>query len=286
MARCAGYKHSMETRAKIGLAHIGILNSPEARAKISAANIRTKRTLECKAKMSAGQHNKPPITSETRKKISIANKGKTLSLEHRAKISAAKKGTKMSVEARANMSAAHVGHQHGPKTIAKIAANSKNISDKTRQKLSDAHKKENLSLETIEKMRARTGLNAGNWKGGISFEPYCPKFNADLKSRIRAFFDHRCIVCGKSEKENGECLSCHHVEYNKLACCDGKPIQFATLCRRCHPRTNGNRSAWEENIHRIIDEIYDGKSYYTTEEFQSKLLGTSVTRSDMKEHLE
>jgi len=117
-------------------------------------------------------------------------------------------------------------------------------------------------------MGKRCGEKSSNWKGGISFEPYCPKFNADLKRRIRAFFDHRCIICGKTTEENGKRLNCHHVEYNKQACCDGKPVRFSTLCERCHGKTNFGRDGWEAMLHRIIDEIYDGRSYFTKEEWE------------------
>lgn len=105
------------------------------------------------------------------------------------------------------------------------------------------------------------------WLGGISFEPYCPKWTPELRERIRAFFNYECVICGKTTEENGEALSCHHVEYNKQACCDGKIVHFAALCRKCHNKTNSNRSNWEDILHKIIDEIYDDKSYYTKEEW-------------------
>lgn len=111
------------------------------------------------------------------------------------------------------------------------------------------------------------GESSPQWKGGISFEPYCPKFNKDLKQRIRLFFDHRCVVCGKSTNETGRKLDCHHVEYDKSACCDGKPIQFAALCRKCHSKTNADRARWEAMLHRCIDEMWGGRSYYTKEEY-------------------
>jgi hypothetical protein len=111
------------------------------------------------------------------------------------------------------------------------------------------------------------GPKSVGWKGGISFEPYCPKFNNDLKKRIREFFNNQCLLCGKSKEENGKNLSCHHVEYNKLACCDGKPVQFAALCHSCHAKTNPNRERWESIFHSIINHIYNGKSYYTKDEF-------------------
>lgn len=113
-----------------------------------------------------------------------------------------------------------------------------------------------------------TGPNNGCWLGGLSFEPYCPKWTKDLRNRIRAFFNYECLVCGKSTEENVKQLSCHHITYNKQACCDGKPVQFAALCITCHAKTNKDRDRWEAMLHRIIIEIYDGRSYYTKEEMQ------------------
>lgn len=114
----------------------------------------------------------------------------------------------------------------------------------------------------------KVGSNCPNWKGGISYEPYCVKFNNDLRNRVRSFFENQCVFCGKTNTENGMNLCVHHVEYNKNACCDGKPVHFAALCRRCHNKTNHDRERWESILHRIIDEIYDGRSYYTKDEWK------------------
>ena len=121
-----------------------------------------------------------------------------------------------------------------------------------------------MSPETIIKV---SGENSVHWKGGISFEPYCPKFNKDLKKRIRAFFKNQCVMCGE-HNWNGHELSCHHVTYNKNMCCDGKQVRFAALCNRHHSMTNhGDRQRWEDMLHRSIEEIWDGKSYFTKEEY-------------------
>ena len=123
------------------------------------------------------------------------------------------------------------------------------------------------TTKTRQKMsEAQRGERGPNWQGGISNKPYCPKFNNEFRRRVRAFFEYRCVLCGKPEDANKTKLCVHHVEYNKQACCDGKPAMFAALCSRCHCRTNVNRARWESMMHRIIDEIWNGKSYYTSEE--------------------
>jgi hypothetical protein len=121
-----------------------------------------------------------------------------------------------------------------------------------------------------------SGKNAHNWKGGISCEPYCPKWTKEFRNRIRTFYNFECIVCGKSQNENVTkkrkliLLHCHHVEYNKQACCEDGEWRFAALCMSCHSKTRGskeNEFRWKNIINRIIDEIYNGKCYYTKEEY-------------------
>ena len=231
-----------EQKAKMRLAKLGKKLSPSHIANRTIAQTGLKRSSETRAKMSIAQRgeNNPQF-------------GKTLTTETRIKMSLAKIGKKKSDKTRAAMSKAQKGHP---------------VSDAQRKHHAEIMRGRKASMETRIKMSdARRGDKCYLWKGGISFEPYCPKFNNDLKRRIRTFFEYRCIVCGKSTEENKRELSCHHVEYNKQACCDGKPIHFATMCTRCHSRTNHHRAQWEDIMHRIIDEIYNGRSYYTKEEF-------------------
>lgn len=118
----------------------------------------------------------------------------------------------------------------------------------------------------------RTGQFCGdknpNWKGGISFEPYCPKWTPELRERIRAFFDYECVICGKTQEDNVSALDCHHVEYDKMACCDGQLVQFASLCDSCHGKMNGDRQRWMDMLHVIIHEVYDDRSYFTRDEWK------------------
>lgn len=80
------------------------------------------------------------------------------------------------------------------------------------------------------------------WLGGKSFEPYCHKFNDELKEYVRDKFGRQCFICGSPE--NGRKLSVHHVDYNKLQGCKGKTWTLIPLCNSCHPKTNRNRSHW------------------------------------------
>ena len=114
--------------------------------------------------------------------------------------------------------------------------------------------------------KARCGERSPQWKGGISFEPYCILFNKEFKERVRAFWGNKCPVCGKTEDETGMAHCVHHVGYDKEVCCNDNERLFVPLCRSCHSKTNNNREEWEEYFTYLIG-IHGGKCYYTKEEY-------------------
>lgn len=252
-----GKKFSAEHKAKMSENHANVAgennpmhgkhHSPEACEKISAGL--KGRTLSAVHREKLSQR---IISQETRRKIAESrtgeknpNYGKHLSDEVKSKISLSQKGKFRPESFR-------------PENLERLA------------RLSEANKGRYVKPETRMKLSIANKLeNNPNWKGGISYEPYCPKFNKDLKIRIRAFFEYRCALCGKTTEENRGQLSCHHVTYNKEMCCDGKPVQFAAMCVRCHSKTGGkDRDKWQATLHRIIEEIYGGRSYFTKEEWK------------------
>lgn len=113
----------------------------------------------------------------------------------------------------------------------------------------------------IEVVKSLCGEKCASWRGGISFEPYCLKFNNDFRRRVRNFWNNRCVLCGKSSIENGQALSVHHVNYSKEACCDDSPRLFVALCGRCHGKTGHNREYWKEYFTNLIMTEYDGECY-------------------------
>lgn len=130
--------------------------------------------------------------------------------------------------------------------------------------------------ETLEKMRdAKKGIyeGAGNpaWKGGISYEPYCPKFNDEFRERVRAFFGYTCQFpgCGHVWQEGERLLNVHHVNYRKDACCseDVAPL-FVPLCQSCHMKTNFNRENYEKVFTELIMTKYNGQCYLPKEELK------------------
>lgn len=89
------------------------------------------------------------------------------------------------------------------------------------------------------------GENCAAWKGGMSFGKYCPKFNTQLKNKVRAFFNYKCVVCGKTQAKLGYKLHVHHVDYDKEDGCNGRDPLFVPLCCSHHMATNHNRDGWE-----------------------------------------
>lgn len=91
-----------------------------------------------------------------------------------------------------------------------------------------------------------------NWNGGLSSEPYCFKFSYKVKEDVRERYNRTCIVCGKTEIDNGEKLCVHHVDYNKKQGCDDYEWKLVPLCRICHSKTNSNREYWEQHLMDVI----------------------------------
>lgn len=143
-----GWKHSEETKAKIGRSgaengNFGKSASPETRALLSESlkgneNAKGyKHSAETKAKVSAAGTGREK-SLETRRKLSEANKGKVFAPETLAKMSAAKKGVPLSAAHRAKsiaVLAAVVRKPFSAETKAKIAAKAR-----ARGPLSEEHK--------------------------------------------------------------------------------------------------------------------------------------------------
>jgi endogenous inhibitor of DNA gyrase (YacG/DUF329 family) len=141
----------------------------------------------------------------------------------------------------------------------------------------------------ITKPPIMTGANHPQWTGGS--KDYCEKWNLEFRRRIRAFFDHKCAECGTPQNE--KLLHCHHVYYDKKACCSineerkyfsnlgikdsrhffeivGDPNKFVALCDNCHKKTYAkkNREYWSRHFEEIINNYYLGRSYFTKEEYE------------------
>jgi len=134
---------------------------------------------------------------------------------------------------------------------------SKSVSGEKNPFYGRKHKK-----ETIKKLSAAvSGEKHPRWQGGISFKPYCHKFTFEFKERVRNFFGRVCVKCGKTEKENGQRLDVHHVNYDKMVCCNGVKPLFVALCRTHNAQANSNREYWNKYYTKTINEKYNGQCY-------------------------
>jgi len=258
---------SEETREKMRLAHSGEKNhnfgkkfSDETRAKLSASKTGEKHPGYGKHRSDAvkkaigdahrGEKNKffgKPLPDELKEKIRIATSGEK---NHNY-------GTKFSDETRDKISASRIGIR---------------LSEETKQKMHDAQAGEKaknfgttLSEETRNKISEKmSGENHPFWNGGTSFAPYCQKFNHNFKERVREFFGRKCVECGQLEGDKR--LHVHHVNFNKMSCCDNTVPMFVALCHSCHNKTQFDRTYWEEHFTTIIKEKYSNKCFFTKEE--------------------
>ena len=260
------YKHTEDHNHKISDALRIVWKNPTHRKKISEAlkgKIKSKDTIKKLSDAAKGKkHSSETLQKmsesskkrwekpEERMKISVGNKGKIISEEQRKKLSIANKGKTMSEEQRKLLSKINTGKHLSEETKRKLSAyhTGKSPSETTRKKLSDAIRGDKCYL----------------WKGGISFEPYCVKFSREFKERVRAFFGYCCVECGVPQ--NGRKLHVHHVNFNKMSCCDNTLPLFATLCMSCHMKTNFNREYWQQHFTDMINNHYGGKCYFTTDE--------------------
>jgi len=187
------------------------------------------------------------------------------SREMRERISQKLKGRKLSDMQKIRISLAGKGLKRPPGTGAKISAKTKGKkrSEETRRKISEWQIGRKLPEKTRKKMSdSRKGCKNPAWKGGISFEPYCPKFNEEFRERVRKFFDYTCMGCGIKQDQTNEKLHIHHVNFKKDACCNVETIPlFVPLCRSCHTKTNNARDKYEEQYTKLINEEYEGKCY-------------------------
>jgi hypothetical protein len=219
------------------------------------------------------------LSEETKKKMRESHLKSPVAIEQTKRLHEIMKGRNwdrgkrhQSMEQRKNNSERQKGLQAGDKN----PMWGKKHSEETKRKCGlgrkgkpSPNKGKYLSDETKQKLSiARVGKYAGDkcprWKGGVSYEPYCPRFTKEFKERVRAFFGYQCIECGSLQC--AELLHVHHVSFNKQSCCDSTLPLFVPLCRPCHSKTGHNREYWKKYFTDIITHYYGGKCYFTKEE--------------------
>lgn len=79
------------------------------------------------------------------------------------------------------------------------------------------------------------------WNGFSTIKQYCSKFDDICKETNREKYNRKCFICGKTELENAEKLSVHHVDMNKAQGCDGHEWKLIPVCRSCHGKLHNKR---------------------------------------------
>lgn len=251
----------MEYRLKLSVAgkgrdawNKGIPQTPETKFKLSQSQLGVKHWNF------GGTH-----SEKTKLKMRVAALNRHKSPDHCRHISEAKRGKY------AGASNPFYGKHHSKESLEKMSMSHKGVlvSEETKRKLSNAHKTRLADPELRYQMKERQmGEKSHLWKGGVSFEPYCPKFNREFKERVRTFFGGTCIEC-KQPQVNSK-LSVHHIGGNKQTCCDDTQPKFVPLCKSCHGKVTEERDMKYKDI---IDKVYGGKCYLTKDEMKQHLRG-------------
>lgn len=192
-----------------------------------------KHTTEAKRKMRLAHKIRPPISDETRNKMSLSHIGerngfwgKTHSIETRVKITIA------------NMK------RKGTKRLP--------FSDETRNKMSIAARERikrigppKMSEEGKKRLRQKvSGPNHYRWRGGIGRKFDYGSGWPEISKGIRKRDFHRCFLCGVYDFGYYNRADVHHIipfyEYRRFSDYDPhNQYNLVSLCRACH--------IWSEN---------------------------------------
>lgn len=263
-----GYKQSQEAIAKMRAAKLGSNNpmsgrghTEESKKKIREAKIGNKNGFY-------GKHHSE-ITKQRKRDAIIGDNNPMKRPEVSAKHAGANNhnyGKPLPEETKQKLRDALSGEKN--------AAFGKHRSQETKAKISAAHKGKTFTEPYRKKLiEAKYG---GFWYGNIRYyegPQYCEKWTGSLRERVRAYFGYKCVECGAPQ--NGSKLAVHHVHYNKLLCCDDTPRMLVALCQSCHAKTNFDREYWSDHFQEIIDEQYNGKCWFTKEEYANMLKETN-----------
>lgn len=266
-----GKHFSKETREKMSKAMKGRVISVEQRKKQSERMMGknnpmfgkprsegTKKKLRLAA-IRQWERMTPEEISELGRKLSKKLKGKvcwckglTKETDIRVKKMAEKvKGRHCSVETRKKLSEASKGRHYSVETKKKVSEGLKEYYQKHPERKEVLRESTKALWQNLEYRSKHCGENNGSWKDGSSVVLYPCEFSNFLKSQIKERDNYTCQICGCTDRNE---LRVHHIDYNKK---NNHPSNLVTLCCRCNPKVNGNRSYWEAFFSVLLQERMD-----------------------------
>jgi hypothetical protein len=284
-----GTKHTDEARRRMSVSHKGVPKSPEhrkimaesARQRANSPFIRKKISDKLKGKPHIMTKKRPPVSDETREKQrkrmqgtkrskeSIDKQKASWTPEKKAEYRSRRVGIKASDETKQRQSISHkkrwtpelkLQQSNLRKGIPISEPHRKNIEKANRLKAKDPTICKKISEKTKGKKRSEEmkqsirGEKNHAWKGGISFFPYCIKFDRRRKKATRDFFNNTCICCGSHINELPKNLSVHHIDHDKEQGCNGKPFNLVPLCHSCHSIENHYREEYATYINKTLED--------------------------------
>lgn len=115
----------------------------------------------------------------------------------------------------------------------------------------------NRSKRTVYRKASLLGVakkdNSGRNHYAFIEDPrtYPAEWTPELRRKIRERDDYKCQICMRTQKEEGQDLQVHHIDYNKENCEESNLIP---LCMGCHIRTNINRKQWQLFFESLLRE--------------------------------
>lgn len=115
----------------------------------------------------------------------------------------------------------------------------------------------NRSKKTVYRKASLLGItkkdNSGRNHYAFIEDPrtYPAEWTPKLRRKIRERDNYKCQVCMETQKEEGQDLQVHHIDYNKENC---EERNLISLCMACHIRTNINRKQWRLFFESLLND--------------------------------
>lgn len=261
------------------------------RQKIADASKGRVMSKEMRDKMSKSRKGKcfTVMTEEIKKKISEAKKGFNCWTrfknpeETKKKLSIAFKGRKLSPEWIKKMSKSLKGRKVWNKGLTKQTDERIRKSDELRRatRIRDGtYIAWNKGITSQIDKRIPYKERHGNWMGGISFEPYTSDFDDMFKEQIKERDNLACQLCNLSEEDSvllcKRGLVVHHIDYNKK---NSFPQNCVTLCNRCNVLVNKDREIWTKHFQELLKKLHN---YEYTED--QKIILDFIKHQEVKQN--